>query len=161
MNPIILIASLGVVTVLLAAWMVILTIKAAKLTKYHDIVLGGLERGDIAQAIAEYVREVRNLKLKTEDLTNFVQRIENEKKDCLQNMGHVRYDAFGDVGGNLSFSLALLNAHGNGFVITAINGRTESRTYAKAITGGSAGSLSDEEQEAIKKAMNLKKTGLE
>jgi hypothetical protein len=67
----------------------------------------------------------------------------------------VRYDAFEDMGGQMSFSAALLDDFGNGVVVTAINGRTEARTYAKVVeNGGSGHNLSPEEQEAISGAMD-------
>ena len=51
----------------------------------------------------------------------------------MQKFALVRYDAFEDMGGQLSFSAAILDDHGDGLVITSINGRTETRTYAKPI----------------------------
>jgi hypothetical protein len=66
----------------------------------------------------------------------------------------LRYDAFEDVGGRLSFSCAMLDDHGTGVVLTSINGRQETRVYAKPITdGGSTYNLSSEEEEAIRQAM--------
>lgn len=66
----------------------------------------------------------------------------------------LRYDAFEDVGGRLSFSCALLDEHGTGVVLTSINGRQETRVYAKPITtGASSYNLSLEEEEAIRQAM--------
>src|SRR5207244_9349095 len=65
-----------------------------------------------------------------------------------------RYDAFEDVGGRLSFSCALLDEHGTGVVLTSINGRQETRVYAKPVTAGtSTYNLSAEEEEAIRQAM--------
>lgn len=66
----------------------------------------------------------------------------------------LRYDAFEDVGGRLSFSCALLNDRGTGIVLTSINGRQETRVYAKPVeTGASTYNLSLEEGEAIRQAM--------
>lgn len=71
-----------------------------------------------------------------------------------RNLGLVRYDAFDDMGGKMSFSLALLDDHGNGMVITSINARAESRAYAKPIRGGaSEHNLSADEQRAIAEAL--------
>lgn len=74
--------------------------------------------------------------------------------NALRHVAVVRYDAFQDMGGRLSFSAALLDDAGNGLVITAISGRSESRTYAKGVQGGqSEHSLSPEEQQAIDAAL--------
>ena len=65
----------------------------------------------------------------------------------------VRYDAFGDMGGHLSWSLALLDDGGHGVVLTSIHGRSEARTYAKNVSGWtSEQQLSPEEEEAIANA---------
>jgi hypothetical protein len=67
----------------------------------------------------------------------------------------VRFDAFEDMGGRLSFAAALLDGNGDGVVITSINGRQDSRCYAKRVTNGtSAHNLSDEERQAIEQALN-------
>ncbi len=72
---------------------------------------------------------------------------------ALTRVAVVRYDAFGDLAGALSFSAALLDDAGNGLVLSSINGRSETRTYAKGITAGhSDAPLSPEEQEAIAEA---------
>ena len=63
-----------------------------------------------------------------------------EARDALRHLAVVRYDAFGDMGGHLSWSLALLDDGGNGVVLTSIHGRSESRTYAKSIAAGPASS---------------------
>ncbi len=69
---------------------------------------------------------------------------------CLQKTGLVRYDAFPDVGGLQSFSLALLDAEDNGLVLSGLFSRHHMRVYAKPIErGASADSLTDEEKSAI------------
>ena len=76
-----------------------------------------------------------------------------EATDALRHLAVVRYDAFGDMGGHLSWSLALLDDSGHGVVLTSIHGRSEARTYAKSITGWSCEQqLSPEELEAIEHA---------
>ena len=76
-----------------------------------------------------------------------------EAKDALRHLAVVRYDAFGDMGGHLSWSLALLDDGGDGVVLTSIHGRSEARTYAKSIAGWSCEQqLSPEELEAIERA---------
>ena len=74
-----------------------------------------------------------------------------EAKDALRHLAVVRYDAFGDMGGHLSWSLALLDDSGNGVVLTSIHGRSEARTYAKNIAAWSCDqAMSPEEEEAVK-----------
>jgi hypothetical protein len=69
-------------------------------------------------------------------------------------VGLTRYDAFGDAGGHLSYSAAFLDEAGDGVVLSTINGRSETRSYAKPVRGGrSDHNLSDEERAAIAMAM--------
>jgi hypothetical protein len=76
-----------------------------------------------------------------------------ETTDALRHLAMVRYDAFGDMGGHLSWSLALADDDGHGVVLTSIHGRSEARTYAKSITGWSCEQqLSPEEEEAVTSA---------
>jgi Protein of unknown function (DUF4446) len=73
---------------------------------------------------------------------------------AVRNVGLIRYDAFEDVGGRLSFSCALLDDRGNGVVVTSINGRQDTRVYAKPVTARKSGyNLSVEEEEAIRQAL--------
>lgn len=76
-----------------------------------------------------------------------------EAAGAVRHVGIVRYDAFGDVGGRLSWSLALLDDGGNGVVLTAIHGRSEARSYAKSIAGWASDQpMSPEEQDAVASA---------
>jgi hypothetical protein len=76
-----------------------------------------------------------------------------EARDALRHLAVVRYDAFGDMGGHLSWSLALLDDGGHGVVLTSIHGRSEARTYAKSISSWTCEQqLSPEEEEAITNA---------
>ena len=73
-----------------------------------------------------------------------------EGKDALRHLAVVRYDAFGDMGGHLSWSLALVDDGGNGVVLTSIHGRSDARTYAKSLAGWTCEQqLSPEESEAV------------
>ena len=73
---------------------------------------------------------------------------------AMRHVAVVRYDAFADMGGHLSFSAALFDEQGDGLVISSINGRSETRTYAKGVKGGvSDQTLSPEEEQVIGHAM--------
>src|SRR4051794_32869542 len=86
-----------------------------------------------------------------EGLRGEVQALRTEAADALRHLAVVRYDAFGDMGGHLSWSLALLDDAGDGVVLTSIHGRSEARTYAKNIASWSCDqAMSPEEEEAVK-----------
>lgn len=72
---------------------------------------------------------------------------------ALRHVAVVRYDAFGDMGGRLSFSAAVIDDQGDGLVLSSIHARGESRTYAKGVVGGeSDATLTPEEQQALASA---------
>ena len=82
-----------------------------------------------------------------------VAALRSEGTDALRHLAVVRYDAFGDMGGHLSWSVALLDDGGHGVVLTSIHGRSDARTYAKTISGWTCEQqLSPEELEAIEHA---------
>jgi len=96
-------------------------------------------------------RNPANVPADLEGLRGEVQALRVEAGDALRHLAVVRYDAFGDMGGHLSWSLALLDDGGNGVVLTSIHGRSEARTYAKNIAGWSCDqAMSPEEEEAVK-----------
>ncbi|HWJ81766.1 MAG TPA: DUF4446 family protein [Nocardioides sp.] len=79
-----------------------------------------------------------------------VAALKEEAGGALRHLAVVRYDAFDEMGGGLSWSLALLDDAGDGVVLTSIRGRNEARTYAKSIVGWrSEQDLSPEEVEAV------------
>jgi hypothetical protein len=79
-----------------------------------------------------------------------VQALRAEAAEAVRHLAVVRYDAFGDMGGRLSWSLALLDDAGDGVVLTSIHGRSEARTYAKNISAWSCEqAMSPEEEEAV------------
>jgi hypothetical protein len=82
-----------------------------------------------------------------------VARLRSEAEGALRRLALVRYDAFGDMGGRLSWSLALCDDQGDGVVLTSISGRSDARTYAKNVSGWACDQpLSPEEEEAVSQA---------
>ena len=86
-------------------------------------------------------------------LREVVEGLRGDVSAVLRRPGLVRYDAFGDMGGRLSWSLALLDRRGDGVMITSIHGRSDARSYAKTVKGWvGEQQLSDEEVEAVKQS---------
>jgi hypothetical protein len=100
-------------------------------------------------------RAIERLEGTVRQLAQDGKRLGEITEETLRHVAVVRFDAFEDMGGRLSFSAALLDGHGNGVVITSINGRQDTRCYAKQIRGStSIHNLSDEERQAIREAMS-------
>ncbi len=96
-------------------------------------------------------RRAQDLPTDVEGLRAEVQALRTEAAQALRHLAVVRYDAFGDMGGHLSWSMALLDDGGDGVLLTSIHGRSEARTYAKNIRAWSCEQqLSPEETEAVK-----------
>ena len=88
-----------------------------------------------------------------DDLGARVAAVEAAQRRSFQRVGLVRYNPFEETGGNQSFALALLDAAGDGWVLSSLHARSGTRVYAKAITAGrSDAALSDEETAAIQQA---------
>ncbi len=116
------------------------------------IALLALRRGQAGHARRTSVRRGgADLPTDVEGLRGEVQALRMEAAEALRHLAVVRYDAFGDMGGHLSWSMALLDDGGNGVVLTSIHGRSEARTYAKNVTSWTCDqALSPEEEEAVK-----------
>lgn len=111
-------------------------------------------RDDVLTLLQRHVDEVGHLRGEVARLEDGGRQLRELIRSGLSRVATVRYDAFEDMGGRLSFSTALLDEHGDGVVVTSISGRTDTRTYAKPLTGGhSHHNLSEEESEAINRAV--------
>lgn len=145
-------AGTGVV-VLLAA-VVVLLVRLTSLRRAYTAALDPSRREDLFQAVERQAGDLAGLRDDLGVVHANTERLRDLLRDTVSRIGLVRYDAFADMGGALSFSAALLDEHADGVVISAINGRSETRCYAKPIRGGtSEHNLSEEEVEAIRAAV--------
>ncbi len=146
-------ASLSACAVLLLA-VLALGLRLARIRRTYAQVLDGVPHGDLLAVVSRHIQTVRDLQRTAELVGRETAQLRQRLSSAVRTVGFARYDAFPDVGGQLSFSTALLDEAGDGVVLTTINGRTNSRSYAKAIKGGqSAYQLSDDERAAIAMAM--------
>jgi hypothetical protein len=84
-----------------------------------------------------------------------------EHAGALRHMALVRYDAFAGMAGRMSFSLALLDDRGTGVTLSALAGLTDTRIYAKGVSGGvGEHELTPEERQAVAAAIGKRRTGL-
>jgi hypothetical protein len=148
------VVSLGLSAVLtLAVALLALRLRSVRDT-YARLLGGGGKHEDILAAMTRHINAVDRLGRKVDQLGRQSAEHRQRISGLVRTVGFVRYDAFSEMGGQLSYSLALLDEAGDGIVLTAINGRAETRSYAKEVKGGqSSHHLSDEEQAAIDAAM--------
>jgi hypothetical protein len=108
--------------------------------------------------LTNHDEDLSKIKAALRQMADEHRRIAESALGMVQRIGLVRYDAFQEMGGQLSFSAALLDGSGSGLVITSINGREDTRVYAKPVQGWtSKHNLSDEEEEAIRRALTSAK----
>jgi len=150
-GPVVLALLLGTVALLVAIGVFF---SLASVRRRLVVALGRGRQQDILAAVSSQIEEVRGLRTDMRQLTAELQRLGDVFRGALQRFAVYRYDAFEDMGGQLSFSAAILNDHGDGLVISCINGRQEARTYAKPVSRATSPyNLSPEEQEAIRLAL--------
>ena len=114
-------------------------------------------RGRRAEPKGDSVRRLDEPEMNTLEMAGLreqMQGLQDTVAHAVQRVGLVRFDAFEDLGGMLSFAVAMLDQTGSGVVFSSINGRNETRIYAKPIEhGASRINLSGEEEEAIRRAL--------
>ena len=137
----------------LAAGCVIL----ARRTRELDARLRGITRGaegrSLESVLDTHLEKVHAMSRELDDVAARTAVLEGAQRRSFQRVGLVRFNPFEDTGGNQSFALALLDAAGDGWVLSSLHARSGTRVYAKAITGGrSDAELSAEETAAINQA---------
>ena len=95
-------------------------------------------------------RDVKEIKKDNSEIKAYYTKLDKDISSCIQKVGLVRYNAFRDVGSDLSFAIALLDGNDTGVVLNGLYGSDSSNIYAKPIKGGiSAYQLSEEEKYAL------------
>ncbi|MEY8763276.1 MULTISPECIES: DUF4446 family protein [Clostridium] len=122
--------------------------------KYKKLVRGSSGK-NLEDLIVKYFDKVNDAQKESENVKKMYDNLNSKIKRCIQKISIVRYRAFEDVGSDLSFSIALLDANNDGVIITGIYGRDESTTYAKPIDSGmSRYELSQEEKQVLNECIN-------
>lgn len=125
-----------------------------RLHKLLRSMLTGPEGEDLATQLQRSMQESSAALQQGQMIETQLQSLQHSIQNCVQLCGMVRYDAYGDVSGQQSFSLAMLDGNHHGTIITTLYGRHDTRCFGKVITNGeSAQVLSDEETEALAEAI--------
>lgn len=125
-----------------------------KLKKNYKIFMSGNSAKNLEETLIKRLDQIDSLIAANNTNERNIQSIFKNLKFTYQKMGLIKYDAFHEMGGKLSFSLAMLDEGDNGFIINAMHTREGCYTYIKEIVdGNSIIVLSEEEQEALNRAM--------
>lgn len=107
------------------------------------------------ETFEELLSRFKDLEKKLQELSEGLEVLGKKNNSSIQRVGIVRFNSFSGQGGNQSFSIALLDGKNSGLTITSLYGREGNRVFAKSIERGKAEyTLSDEEKEAIKRALD-------
>ncbi len=124
-----------------------------KLGSRITAALGNTDSGDLEQQLGAYSVRVEAVDTRLAQLTDAYQKLTVMSALASQKISVVRFNPFGDTGGDQSFTLAVLDAHDSGYVLTSIHGREGTRVYVKPIDyGQSKYQLSNEEKQAFTQA---------
>lgn len=148
------IIGLIVVVLILLILMVINIVQINKLKKSYKSFMTGKSGKNLEETLIKRLSQVDTLIESNTANERNIQLLFKNMKMAYQKMGLVKYDAFHEMGGKLSFSLAMLDGKNNGYIINAMHTREGCYTYIKEIVdGNSIIVLSEEEKEALKMAM--------
>lgn len=138
---------------------IIAVVMIFKLRKDYVAFMKKLGNGkDLPKMLEKYLEDVRLIKRDNSEIKAYYTKLDSDIASCIQKIGLVRYNAFRDVGSDLSFAIALLDRENNGVVFNGLYGSDSSNIYAKPIKNGqSQYQLSEEEKYAIDLAEQQKK----
>lgn len=143
-----------VVLVLLCLGFIVLSVRLLLVERRLKLLLQGASGKNLEAVLQEAIESNQAVERHLTELKGLCEKLQGAAAESLRNMGLLRFNAFHDMGGDLSFALAMLDVQGNGVVLCSLVGRDECRIYAKNVVKGiSPYPLSSEEKLAVKKAL--------
>jgi hypothetical protein len=129
------------------------TVRVYSLQKRFNATFGGDETDSLERTLSQHLKRVESVDERLVSLTDAYEQLTLTSSYASQKISIVRFNPFGDTGGDQSFSLAVLDSHDSGYVLTSIHGREGTRVYVKPVDfGKSKYPLSEEEQQALGQA---------
>lgn len=153
-NNTLLFIALAIMMILIVICFIMIAVNSSKISTIMDYS----EDGDIIGALKDYYDKVDDLSKTVNDASDAVllsrlTNCENDSNISIKKIGIVNFDAFDDVTGKLSFSLAMLNNNNDGIILTSLYGHNSCNTYLREVVSGETPiKLLDEEKEALEKA---------
>ena len=151
---IIIIFVLGVLLIVLI-YMIKISMKMSRFMKKYKMFMRGMDGASLERAFAARFNQMDILEENSRNHMEEIRKIKEVQNITLNKVAIVKYDAFKELGGKLSFALAMLDKENNGFVMNAIHSSDGCYTYVKEIVKGeSYVVLGEEEKEALRQAVN-------
>lgn len=144
----------GIIFFVLIAWVVGLSVIVLRMVRHYNMLTGITNKTGLKDVIETILQTQKGLQSQTKDLYKVLDEVKKDGRLHIQQVGLVRFNPFSDTGGSQSFTLALLDGHDNGLVMTSLYARTGHRWYIKEVVSGKGKELvlSKEEQTAVQKA---------
>lgn len=149
---------IGLSAVVLILFLLFITniVQMRKLKKNYKIFMSGNGAKNLEDTLIMRLDQVDRLIEENAENEAKIKTLNDNMSQTYQKMGLIKYDAFQEMGGKLSFSLAMLNVKNDGFIINAMHTREGCYTYIKEVVdGNSIIMLSEEEKEALNRAMEI------
>lgn len=150
---------IGILALCLILFIIVIVclVQLSKTKKRINRFMKGAKAATLESDIVSIKEENTFLKRSTEQNRKDIRKIYNNLELTFQKVGIVKYDAFKEMGGKLSFSLALLNDKDDGFILNSVHSSDGCYSYTKEITAGACAiDLGEEEKEALEIAINSK-----
>ena len=147
---------LSTIVILLLIGFISLLTSNIKLNNRYKNFMKKIGNGkNLEEDLENFMYKVDRVEKQNAEITNFCKNLDEDISKCIQKVGIVRYSAFKDTGSDLSFAVALLDEENTGVVFNGIYSMEMSNIYAKPVEkGNSTYTLSEEETEAIRRAIN-------
>ena len=143
----------AIILILFVCVFVLMT-KYGRIRTSYEVFMQGKKGKNLEEQIAGVFEDIESLKTTTEKNRKDIKRILINLKETYQRVGIVKYDAFKEMGGKLSFSIALLNDNSTGFILNSVHSSDGCYVYTKEIINGECAiSLGDEEKKALTLAL--------
>ena len=141
---------------ILIIMVIVQAVKLSKLSKKYKKFMSGKNAKSLEKDIIGLYEDNRFIKASTEKNKSDIRFLYKKLASTFQKVGIVKYDAFNQMGGQLSFSLALMDENNSGFILNCVHSTEGCYSYTKEIRNGSCDiSLGEEEREALNIAMDI------
>lgn len=148
-NPNLLLCGLSLTSLLLIIFIILTVVNSVKLKK----ICRNSKNGNLADTIENYYNKIKVMSDDIQNMSERFARYEQQLAICYKRSAVVHYNAFGDISGNLSFSMAVLDDNLDGFIITSLYGHDSSSIYMRDVSKGHCTvNISEEEKYVLEKA---------
>lgn len=145
---------LAIVCIVMLVLLIVTMVKLDKMRKNYRTFMNGKTAENLEDSILDHFSKIKDLTAESKKHELDIQKINEDMMSHYNKTGIIKYDAFNEMGGKLSFALAMLDSNNNGYVINAMHSREGCYTYIKEIIKGESFiTLADEEKLALDKAM--------